>query len=173
MSRHPKESSESAASTPARKHSESQVKEAMKAFHQRLQDDGLKSTRQRDVIVELFFSLDKHITADELLEEVRQVQPRIGYATVYRTLKLLVDQDLALPKDFGDGQTRYDPIYDQDPSHDHIICVDCRKIVEFSDEVINQRIAELAEKLHFSVHRKKLELYAECHNPDCKREDKD
>jgi Fur family ferric uptake transcriptional regulator len=141
--------------------------DAMDAFHQRLQDAGLKSTRQRDVIVERFFELDKHITADELLEEVREVQARIGYATVYRTLKLLVEQNLALPKDFGDGQTRYDPIFDQDPQHDHIICVECRKIVEFSDDTVNQRIEKLADEMNYGIRRKKLELYAECHIPDC------
>lgn len=148
-------------------HTAEELQDAMDAFHQRLRDAGLKSTRQRDVIVELFFTLDKHITADELLEEVREIQPRIGYATVYRTLKLLVEQDLALPKDFGDGQTRYDPIFDQDPSHDHIICVNCRKIVEFSDEVIDKRIQEIADEIGFTLRRKKLELYAECHNPEC------
>lgn len=158
---------------PSRVHSPQQVSEAMDAFHQRLQESGLKSTRQRDVIVERFFTLDKHITADELLEEVREIQPRIGYATVYRTLKLLVEQDLALPKDFGDGQTRYDPIFDQDPGHDHIICVNCRKIVEFSDDIINQRIEELARELNFSVRRKKLELYAECFNPACHADNED
>lgn len=169
MSRDPRESSGPLNLEKNREDAEVQVEEAVEAFNKRLQDEGLKSTRQRDVIVERFFALDKHITADELLEEVRKVQPRIGYATVYRTLKLLVDQDLALPKDFGDGQTRYDPIYDQDPSHDHIICVDCRKIVEFSDDIINERIASLSDQLKFSVHRKKLELYAECHNPECQR----
>lgn len=143
------------------------VADAMEAFHQRLQDAGLKSTRQRDVIVERFFTLDKHITADELLEEVRQVQSRIGYATVYRTLKLLVEQDLALPKDFGDGQTRYDPIFDQDPEHDHIICVNCRKIIEFTDEVVNERLERLAAEQDFSIRRKKIELYAECADRDC------
>jgi Fur family ferric uptake transcriptional regulator len=152
---------------------EEQLGDAMDAFHQRLQDAGLKSTRQRDVIVELFFSLDKHITADELLDEVREIQPRIGYATVYRTLKLLVDQNLALPKDFGDGQTRYDPIFDQDPGHDHIICVNCRKIIEFSDEAINRRIEELAEELNLTIRRKKLELYAECRDPECVGAQKD
>ncbi|MFU8802309.1 MAG: Fur family transcriptional regulator, partial [Bradymonadaceae bacterium] len=124
---------------------ESVIEEAMEAFYQRLQEAGLKSTRQRDLIVERFFRLDKHISADELLEDVRAHQPRIGYATVYRTLKLLVEQDFALPKDFGDGQTRYDPIHNQDPQHDHLICVDCRKIIEFNDDDLNRQIHALAE----------------------------
>lgn len=146
---------------------EERVEDAMQAFHERLQDAGLKSTRQRDTIVECFFRLDKHITADELLEVVREEQPRIGYATVYRTLKLLVEQDMALPKDFGDGQTRYDPIHDQDPQHDHLICVDCRKIIEFTDEMVNERLLDLAESMDYEVRRKRIELYAECHIEDC------
>lgn len=146
---------------------EERVEDAMSAFHERLQDAGLKSTRQRDTIVECFFRLDKHITADELLDVVREEQPRIGYATVYRTLKLLVEQDMALPKDFGDGQTRYDPIHDQDPQHDHLICVDCRKILEFTDEVVNERLLNLAVDMDYEVRRKRIELYAECHIEEC------
>lgn len=143
------------------------VAEAMTAFSQRLQEAGLKSTRQRDLIVERFFELDEHISAEELLDDVRSFQPRIGYATVYRTLKLLVEQGFALPKDFGDGQTRYDPIHNQDPQHDHLICIDCRKIIEFDDEELAERLHAIAEKMHYTVRRKKLELYAECRIPGC------
>jgi len=147
--------------------SEDRIEEVMADFHTRLQEAGLKSTRQRDTIVETFFSLDKHISADELLEEVREVQPRIGYATVYRTLKLLVEQGFALTKDFGDGQTRYDPIHHQDPQHDHLICVDCRKILEFNDAKIAARLEEVARDLGYELRRKKLELYAECKIENC------
>ncbi len=143
------------------------VQEAMEAFSQRLQEAGLKSTRQRDLIVERFFEIDEHISAEELLEDVRGFQPRIGYATVYRTLKLLVEQGFALPKDFGDGQTRYDPIHNQDPQHDHLICIDCRKIIEFDDEVLASRLNEIAAQMQYTVRRKKLELYAECQKPHC------
>lgn len=143
------------------------VQAAMKAFHERLQETGLKSTRQRDVIVEKFFALDKHISADELLDEVRREQSTIGYATVYRTLKLLVEQDFAVPKNFGDGTTRFDPIHEQEPDHDHLICVDCRRIIEFSDESLLSQIERAAADLGFSLRRKKIEIYAECHTADC------
>ena len=150
---------------------ERQVSEAMEAFYDRLQEAGLKSTRQRDLIVERFFWLDKHISADELLEDVREHQPRIGYATVYRTLKLLVEQGFALPKDFGDGQTRYDPIHNQDPQHDHLICVDCRKIIEFSDQVLNERIQAIVGEMSYNIRRKKIELYVECTKAECPNKD--
>jgi Fur family ferric uptake transcriptional regulator len=149
------------------------IEEVMEAFHKRLQEAGKKSTRQRDVIVDRFFRLDKHITADELLEDVREELPRIGYATVYRTLKLLVEQNFALPKDFGDGQTRYDPIHNQDPQHDHLICVDCRKIIEFTDNVLDDRLSELVSDMDYSIRRKELELYVECQLEDCPNLPKD
>ena len=139
----------------------------MEDFQAHLQDAGLKSTRQRDTIVRTFFELDKHISADELLEEVRLVQPKIGYATVYRTLKLLVEQGFALTKDFGDGITRYDPIHDQDPHHDHLICVDCRKIIEFNDEETAALLSRIADDLGYEMRRKKLEIYAECRIENC------
>ena len=145
----------------------SRVEEALEAFYIRLQEEGLKSTKQRDVIVERFFWLDKHITADELLEDVREHQPRIGYATVYRTLKLLVELGFALPKDFGDGQTRYDPIHNQDPQHDHLICIDCRKILEFNDQELDDRIQAIVADMNYTVRRKKIELYAECDDKSC------
>jgi Fur family ferric uptake transcriptional regulator len=139
----------------------------MKDFQARLQEAGLKSTRQRDTIVRAFFEIDQHISADELLERVRELQPKNSYATVYRTLKLLVEQGFALPKDFGDGITRYDPIHDQDPHHDHLICVDCRKIIEFNDDDTAALLERLATNLGYKLRRKKLEIYAECRIDNC------
>ncbi len=147
--------------------SEQAVTRALDAFHQRLQEANLKSTRQRDLIAERFFALDKHISADELLEDVRKNQPRIGYATVYRTLKLLVEQGFAVPKDFGDGFTRYDPVHNQDPHHDHLICQNCRKVVEFNDPQLASRMSALAEEMGYGLSRKKIELYAECMILNC------
>lgn len=140
----------------------------LKRFHERLGDEGLKSTRQRDAIIETFFRLDKHISVEELLEEVRRDAPRIGYATVYRTLKLLVEYGFAEPRQFGDGQTRFDPVFGQTAGHDHLICVDCRRVVEFSDEVVNARIKQIVrEHGSFELTRQRLELYARCTDTTC------
>ena len=132
----------------------------MESFHKRLQEAGLKSTRQRDVIVEAFFRLDKHISADELLDEVRKEQPRIGYATVYRTLKLLVDSGIAHQRQFGDGQARYEIAGEH---HDHLICNKCGLILEFEDEEIERLQERVAERLGgFEVVRHRHELYGLC-----------
>ena len=144
-----------------------EIEQAMSAFHKSLQNSGLKSTKQRDAIVERFLTLDQHISAEELLQEVRQIHPRIGYATVYRTLKLMVDQGFAIEKDFGDGYKRYDPVHDQDPHHDHLICIDCRKVLEFNHERLGQELEALTKEMGYSLRRKKLELYAACQIPEC------
>ncbi len=142
------------------------VKEAMEAFHQRLRDAGLKSTRQRDVIVETFFKIDKHISVDELLVEARKQSPRIGYATVYRTMKLLVEQGLANQRRFDDGQTRYDPEFDKE-QHDHLICVDCRRIIEFDDDEVLARLNKIAAGHGLKLRRRSVEIYGECQVTDC------
>jgi Fur family ferric uptake transcriptional regulator len=137
-------------------------------FNRLLADDGLKSTRQRDAIVERFFELDHHISVDELLEAVRRDHPRIGYATVYRTLKLLVEYKFAETRHFGDGQTRFDPVFGESHSHDHLICVDCRRVIEFSDEVVNARVRQIVrEQGAFELSRQRLELYASCGDTAC------
>lgn len=136
------------------------------AFRSRLQEAGLKSTWQRDVIARAFFQIDKHISVDELLAEVRKESPRVGYATVYRTLKLLVEHGFANPRHFDDGQTRFDPQFFKE-QHDHLICVDCRRILEFDNEEIVDRIHTQAQHLGFTVTRRSLEIYGTCNVADC------
>lgn len=129
-----------------------------------LEKTGLKSTAQRDYIAETFFKTNTHISLDELLKKVKRKNSRIGYATVYRTMKLLSECGLALARQFGDGQTRYENLPD-DGHHDHIICIKCSKIAEFQNQKIEQLQIEAAKKLGFTVVNHKLELYGYC--PDC------
>ncbi|MFT4704951.1 MAG: Fur family ferric uptake transcriptional regulator [Bradymonadia bacterium] len=147
---------------------EMDVDAILKRFHKRLSELGLKSTRQRDSIVETFFKLNRHISVEEMLEEVRKTAPKTGYATVYRTMKLLVDHGFAEPRKFGDGQTRFDPKESEDEHHDHIICVDCRRVIEFTDAVVGARVEQiLSEQGDFALSRQVLELYATCSKTDC------
>ena len=129
-----------------------------------LDDRGLKSTTQRDYIAEIFFKTNSHVSLDELHQKIRRKTPNIGYATVYRTMKLLTDCGLAVARQFGDGQTRYENL-PEDGHHDHMICVKCSKIAEFHSPKIEQLQTEAAKKLGFTVLNHKLELYGYC--PDC------
>src|SRR6202044_3525627 len=69
---------------------------------------GLRSTDQRRLIVETFFHSPNHVSIEELLAEVRAQDPKVGYATVYRTLKLMAESGIAYEREFGDGLTRYE-----------------------------------------------------------------
>ncbi len=126
-----------------------------------LEAKGLKSTSQRDFIVDVFFKTNTHISLEEILKKVKRKTPNIGYATVYRTMKLLTECGLAVARQFGDGQTRYENI-PEDGHHDHIICIKCSKIAEFQNQKIEQLQFETAKKLGFTVINHKLELYGYC-----------
>lgn len=124
-------------------------------------DKGLKSTRQREVILEEFLSVGSHLSTEELYLRLRRKNPRIGYATVHRTLKLFAECGIAEQRHFGDGQARYEAS-DLDEHHDHLICTSCGKIVEFEDPRIEQLQDEVARQHGFSIVRHRLELYGCC-----------
>ena len=134
-----------------------ELKERWRAY---IQDRRLNTTAQREAIVEQFLRTRDHISIDELLNKVRKRQPRVGYATVYRTLKLLVDSGLAVERQFGDGQARFEVVGDH---HDHLICVKCGLILEFEDDEIETLQDRIAERLgSFTVLRHRHELYGLC-----------
>src|SRR4051812_39652584 len=98
---------------------------------------GLKHTRQRDQILEAFFDASAHVSIDDLLALVQTRMPGVGYATVYRTMKLFAEAGVAHERHFQDGQTRYEPVV-PDEHHDHLICVTCGTIFEFEDPTIEE-----------------------------------
>jgi Fur family ferric uptake transcriptional regulator len=122
---------------------------------------GLRSTEQRRVVTEMFFGSSGHLSIEDLLDRVRVDEPRIGYATVYRTLKLLKECGLAFERHFGDGVSRYEVAW-EDEHHDHLICVECEKIIEFEDDAIEDLQHDVAARLGFKLVRHKLELYGVC-----------
>jgi Fur family ferric uptake transcriptional regulator len=125
---------------------------------------GLRSTDQRRLIVETFFQAPNHISIEELLSQVRAQDPKVGYATVYRTLKLLTECGVAFERKFGDGLTRYE-LADDASHHDHLICVDCGKIIEFEEPQIEELQERIAARHGFVVKSHKHEMYGSC--SDC------
>jgi Fur family ferric uptake transcriptional regulator len=129
---------------------------------------GLRSTDQRKLIVETFFLSDNHVSIEELLAQVRAKDPRVGYATVYRTLKLLAECGVANERRFGDGLTRYE-LADDASHHDHLICVDCGDITEFEEPRIEELQEGVARKHGFELRTHKHELYGVCPRCQAKR----
>jgi Fur family ferric uptake transcriptional regulator len=126
-----------------------------------LADRGLKSTSQRDKILDVFVKAGRHLSAEELYARVKKSHPGIGYATVYRTLKLLAEAGLAQERRFEDGFTRYEHA-SPDTHHDHLICTRCGAIIEFENERIEALQQDVARKNRFKVQNHKLELYGLC-----------
>jgi Fur family transcriptional regulator, ferric uptake regulator len=127
-------------------------------------EKGLRSTDQRRLIVETFFRSENHVSIEELLAHVRAKDPRVGYATVYRTLKLLTECGVANERRFGDGLTRYE-LADDVSHHDHLICVVCGDITEFEEPRIEDLQEQVAREYGFELRSHKHELYGVC--PKC------
>jgi Fur family ferric uptake transcriptional regulator len=135
----------------------------MRQFEQALRERGLKSTSQRDDIARVFFSAGGHLSVEELYTAVKKVNPRVGYATVYRTLKLLKECGLAAERHFDDGQARYEASEEGEAQHhDHIICERCGKIVEFASQELERLQERIGRFLGFVVGRHRMELYGIC-----------
>lgn len=133
----------------------------MEQFRAYLTKQGLKSTRQRDVIAERFFATDGHTSIEELLALAREDAPKVGYATVYRTLKLLTECGLAAERRFGEGHTTYETAGDAE-HHDHLICIECNHVLEFHNEEIEKEQERVARSFGFNVIRHRHELYGLC-----------
>lgn len=135
-------------------------------LRQRLDDymakKGLRSTAQRRLIVDTFFDGHPHVTIEDLLAEVRGRDRGIGYATVYRTLKLLAESGVASERRFGDGLSRYELADDDDDHHDHLICLGCGSITEFEEPRIEKLQDAVAERHGFRVESHRHELYGTC-----------
>lgn len=137
------------------------------AFEDYAREKGLKSTKQRTEIVKIFLKCKDHLSVEDLHRMARKKNPKVGYATVYRTLKLLVESGLAAERRFDEGHTRYEHVSPEE-HHDHLICLGCGKIIEFEDERIENLQVEIAGGFNFIVHNHRLELYGYCE--DCSRE---
>jgi len=139
------------------------AEQRMTAFHARLKERGLKSTGQRDDIARVFFGIGRHISAEELYAEVKKVSPHVGYATIYRTLRLLRECELLQERHFDDGQARYEAV--DEHHHDHFICERCGRIIEFENASLERLQEAVAHQLGAKLRRHKMELYGTC--ADC------
>ena len=122
----------------------------------------LRITSQRQAIIDTVFNTEEHFTAEQLLEWSRKRDKSVSRATVYRTLPLLTESGLVHEMDFGKDCKVYDPNYADHPNHNHIICQDCEKIVEFDSEKIEKLEDEISHRLGFSVKTHRLQITGTC-----------
>lgn len=126
-----------------------------------LSERGLRRSRPRELIVETFMAVADHVTAEELTSLARRRDARIGLATVYRTLRLLVDCGLCRELRLEDGTARFEPLRGS-AHHDHLICVRCHKLVEAVDAEIERLQERLCRRHGFTAQHHRMEIYGLC-----------
>ena len=146
-----------------------QANERLQQFQVYLEAQGLRYTRQRRAIAEAFYASGEHLSLNQVLELAREQQPSIGFATVYRTMKLLAESGLAVEHKFDDDHARYEPAHDGD-HHDHLICTRCGHIIEFEDDEIEERQEAIARRYGVRVASHRHEIYGECLRDPCPQE---
>jgi Fur family transcriptional regulator, ferric uptake regulator len=135
----------------------------MQVFMEYLQEHKLKLTPHRQLILDTFLENEGHRSVEDIYRVVRGKDPRVGYTTVYRTMKLLAECGLAREIDLADGITRYEHLYNHE-HHDHMICMHCGTSIEFYDPEIEALQDEASEHLGFKVLDHKLQIYGLCGN---------
>ena len=142
------------------------IREAQGIFHRHLKSVGLKQTAQRNTILHTFLETREHLSTDELYGLVRGKDAKIGYTTVYRTLKLLAECGLASEVEFHDGKARFEHQYNR-RSHHHMICTGCGSSVEFFSAEVERLEREIGRKYRYDTTRHTFQIYGLCE--DCRK----
>ena len=138
-------------------------------FNQHLRKNGMLYSKQREQILDIFLKAEKHPTVNDLYELVRKKNPKIGLATVYRTMEVIYDAGLARKVGFGDGIKHYEHKY-KHQHHYHLICLKCGKVIEVTSGKIEETKRQLAKKHDFTITRATMRLFGICKT--CKRKEK-
>lgn len=139
------------------------VREAQEILHKHLKRVGLKQTGQRDAILRTFLETRDHLSTEELHRLVQKKDARIGYTTVYRTLKLLAGCGLASEVAFHDGIARFEHQYNR-RSHHHMVCTECGGSVEFFSQEVGRLEQEIGLRYRYLTTRHTFQIYGICEN---------
>lgn len=134
--------------------------------NKQLKDAGLKITSPRIKILQYLQTPEcQHISAEELYKKLLDQGDEIGLATVYRVLNQFDDAGIVTRHHFEGGKSVFELAHQE--HHDHLVCLDCGRVIEFHDDVIEQRQNEIAEKYGMSLTHHSLYLYGHCDHPEC------
>ena len=132
----------------------------LKRIDQEIAAIGGKRSRSRAQVIEVFFRTGPHATVEDLTHAVRKRNRSVGYATVYRTMKLLAKLGYAKELDFGDGFKRYES--NLESHHDHLVCQKCGLVSEFQEPRIESLQEQVAKQHGFLPTMHRLDIYGLC-----------
>jgi Fur family ferric uptake transcriptional regulator len=142
------------------------LEEVMHIFTNHLIQNNLRRTPERYTILEEIYKNDKHFDAEDLYIRMKNNSFNVSRATVYNTLDLLVNCELVLKHQFGQNHAQYEKSY-HTRQHDHLICSDCGKVIEFCDPRIQQIKDTIGQIFSHEIHHHALTLYGRCHLANC------
>lgn len=134
----------------------------LERFRRYLRDHHQPVTRQRDLVAETILSSEDHLSVEGIQRRLRERGERIGIATVYRALDVLLESGLVKAHDFGEGFKRFESAGGQ-ARHGHLLCVRCGKVLEFSNEQLERMLPIIADEHSFQHQRHRVEVFGVCH----------
>jgi Fur family ferric uptake transcriptional regulator len=140
---------------------EKEFQNEKQVFSEHIQKAGLRNTAQRELILDIFLRTEEHLSSEDLYWLVHKEDSSVGHTTVYRTLKLLTDAGLAREVRFGDGKSYYEHHYNHE-HHDHMICTECGKVVEFFSPEIEALQEAVANEYGFRLTHHSMRILGLC-----------
>lgn len=143
----------------------------VKDLRGKLSEGGYKMTPQRKEILRIFVEHTGHMSAEDVYKILREKDSDIGLATVYRALDLLSELGILVRMDFGDGCARYE-LNTVDPKihhHHHLICLKCKKVIEFEEDLLEMLEAYIEKKSGFKILNHEVKFFGYC--SECRAEE--
>lgn len=139
------------------------MENTFEAVCERLSEKDYKLTPQRRIILKIFLdNVEKHLSAEDVYGIVRNENPEIGLATIYRSLDLFAELEILQKINFGDGRSRYEFNQEESHHHHHLICTKCGLVTEFEDDLLESLETQILKKSNFVILNHQVKFYGIC-----------